>query len=63
MGRMSAYFLVSLPVITAVAIGVLNPSYIAPLFEQPTGHLMILIGIVMIAIGSFFLKRIVTIKG
>jgi tight adherence protein B len=63
MGRMSAYFLVSLPVITAIALVLISPSYIAPLFEQPAGQLMILIGIVMITIGSFFLKRIVTIKG
>jgi tight adherence protein B len=63
MGRMSAYFLIALPVITAVIIGVLSPGYIAPLFEQHAGHVMIAIGIVMIAIGSFFLKRIVTIKG
>jgi tight adherence protein B len=63
MGRMSAYFLIALPVITAVVIGALNPGYIAPLFEQSAGHVMIAVGIVMIVIGSFFLKRIVTIKG
>jgi Flp pilus assembly protein TadB len=34
-----------------------------PLFSTTAGHVLIVVMFVMIAIGSLFLKKIVTIKG
>jgi Flp pilus assembly protein TadB len=35
----------------------------APLYNTSTGHLLIVIGLVMMAFGSIVLKRIVSFKG
>jgi tight adherence protein B len=63
MGRMSAYFLIALPIITALMISLVSRDYIQPLFDTTAGHVMIAVMVVMMVVGSFFLKRIVTIKG
>jgi tight adherence protein B len=63
MGRMSAYVLVGLPFVIAGAISVLNHAYLSPLFHTSTGHLLLSMGMGMIAIGSLILKKIVSFKG
>jgi tight adherence protein B len=63
MGRMSAYVLVGLPFFLAGALSLLNPGYMAPLFGTSTGHKMIMLSLVMMAIGSLLLKKIVSFKG
>ena len=63
MGRMSAYILVALPFLIAVAVSLLSPGYIHPLFHTTVGHVLIVVMLVMVAVGSMFLKKIVTIKG
>jgi tight adherence protein B len=59
-GRMSAYVLVSLPFAVAALLTVINPSTTAPLFHDPLGQMLVVTSVVMIAIGAFFLRRIVT---
>ena len=63
MGRTSAYILVALPVAIAVAVSILSPDYMKPMWETTVGHVLIGIMIGLTLIGAFFLKRIVTIKG
>jgi tight adherence protein B len=63
MGRMSAYVLVGLPFFIAGAITVLNPTYMDPLYHSYSGHVLIAIGLSMMAFGSLVLKRIVSFKG
>jgi tight adherence protein B len=63
MGRASAYVLVGLPFFVALAITVLNPSYMDPLYHSSTGHLMIVIGLVMMSFGSLLLRKIVSFRG
>jgi tight adherence protein B len=63
MGRMSAYVLIGLPFFIAAAITALNPAYMAPLYNTATGHDLILVGLVMMTIGSLILKKIVAFKG
>ena len=63
MGRMSAYTLVGLPFFIAFAISIINPGYMEPLYHTSTGHKLILIGMVMMTVGSLLLKRIVSFKG
>ena len=63
MGRMSAYVLTGLPLFVGVMISVLNPSYMAPLVHTATGQKLMISGIVMIAIGSLMLKKIVSFRG
>jgi tight adherence protein B len=63
MGRMSAYVLAGLPFFIALAVTVMNPSYMTPLWSTPTGHQLIGVGLGMIAFGSLILKKIVSFKG
>ncbi len=63
MGRMSAYVLVALPFAVALAVSVLNSSYMSPLWGTPTGHELVAAGLTMIMFGSLILRKIVTFRG
>ena len=63
MGRASAYVLVGLPFFVAFAMTLLNPSYMDPLYHTSTGHMLIIVGLVMMAFGSLILKKLVSFRG
>ena len=63
MGRASAYVLIALPFFIAFALTLLNPSYMAPLYNTSTGHQLIIGGLVMMAFGSLILKKLVSFRG
>jgi tight adherence protein B len=63
MGRMSAYTLIGLPFVVGLAIYAINRDYMKPLLTTSTGHKLIILMFVMMAIGSLLLKKIVSFKG
>jgi len=63
MGRASAYVLVGVPFFMLGTITLLSAEYMDPLYHSSTGHKMLLGGCVMICIGSFMLRKIVSFKG
>jgi tight adherence protein B len=63
MGRASAYVLVALPFVLAGALTLLNRTYMDPLWNSSAGHKMLMLMVVMIAMGSLMLKKIVSFKG
>jgi tight adherence protein B len=63
MGRMSAYVLVGLPFFVAGTLTLINPEYMAPLYDTQAGHMLVAGGLVMMALGSLILKKIVSFKG
>ena len=63
MGRASAYVLVGLPFFIAVAVTLLNPTYMDPLYHSHAGHMLVVLGLMMMAFGSLILKKIVSFKG
>ena len=63
MGRMSAYTLVAIPFFIAGMVSLTNKSYMDPLFHSHLGHLLLFVGLTMMAIGSLILKKIVAFKG
>jgi tight adherence protein B len=63
MGRASAYVLIALPFFMAIGITLINPGYMHPLYYTSTGHMLIVIGIVMMIFGTFVMRRIVAFKG
>jgi tight adherence protein B len=63
MGRMSAYVLAGLPFFIALAVTVMNATYMAPLYHTSAGHELILVGLVMMAFGMLILKKIVSFRG
>ena len=62
MGRMSAYVLIGLPFFIALAVTVLNPTYMSPLFHTSTGHMLVVLGFVMMGLGSTILNKMVSFK-
>jgi len=63
MGRASAYVLIGLPFFIALAITVVNSTYISPLFHTSTGHMLIMIALGMMTFGSLILKKMVSFRG
>ena len=63
MGRASAWVLIGLPFFIALAVTVMNPGYMAPLYHSSTGHELIVIGFLMMGFGTLVLKRIVSFRG
>ena len=63
MGRMSAYTLIGIPFFLAGVITLVNRTYMRPLYFTHTGHMLLVIGLVMIGIGSLILKKIVSFRG
>jgi tight adherence protein B len=61
-GRLSRWVVSALPVALLGALSVLNPAYTAPLFSTTGGRLALLAAAVMVAAGSYVIKRIVDIK-
>jgi tight adherence protein B len=61
-GRMARWILTLLPVFLALAISLLNPSYMRPLFATTPGQVLVAIATVMVVTGSLVIKRIVNIK-
>jgi tight adherence protein B len=60
MGRASAIVLVALPFAAALGLSALNPDYMRPLYTTSAGRMLIVIGLVMMGLGSLILKRIVS---
>ena len=63
MGRMSAYVLIALPFGLAILLSIINPTFMEPLWKRHTGHVLIVTGLIMMAVGSSLLKKIVSFKG
>ena len=63
MGRASAYVLVGLPFFLALVLTLINRKFMAPLFTTHTGHVLLIIGLIMMAMGSAMLKKIVSFRG
>jgi tight adherence protein B len=63
MGRASAYVLLGLPFFIAIALTLMNPSYMDPLYHSHAGHVLIALGLTMMTFGSLVLRKIVSFKG
>ena len=61
-GRMTGAILLALPFIAFVLLNLIRPGYTAPLFESETGRIMVYLTLVSMALGAFFIRRIITIK-
>jgi len=55
--------LIGLPFVIALAVTVLNPAYMRPLWSTSVGHELVGAGVVMLGVGSVILRRIVSFKG
>jgi tight adherence protein B len=60
-GKASAMMLVVMPPALGMVMYGVNPTYMGPMFTTTAGHIMLGISAVMIAIGFFWMKKVVTI--
>jgi tight adherence protein B len=60
-GRLSAIILVALPFLLAGYISVVNPGYLHQLLDVTVGKIMILVGVVLMAIGIVWMRKIIKI--
>lgn len=61
-GRASGWVLAALPIALAAILTVMNPSYLAPLWEDQIGRIAIGVALVLEVIGFFVIHRIVDIE-
>ena len=57
--RTSIYVLLALPLVAGAGLAVVNPSYIAVLFEEPTGQKLLALACGMLCIGYFTMQTII----
>lgn len=61
-GRLTMMLLMGLPPIIVVVMLVANPSFIQPLFADPIGHTLIVVGITLQTVGYFIIRKIIRIQ-
>jgi tight adherence protein B len=63
MGRMSATVLIVLPFAVALLVTAVSHNYMAPLFDSGVGHVLLILGLTMMVIGTLILRRMVAFEG
>ncbi len=61
-GRLTMLLLMGLPPVIVVTMLVLNPSFILPLFADPIGHTLIVLGVTLQTIGYFVIRKVIRIQ-
>jgi len=61
-GRLTMVLLMALPPTIVVAMLILNPGFIHPLFTDPIGHALIVGGITLQTMGYFVIRKIIRIQ-
>lgn len=56
--RLSAWVLASLPILVAAMLMLLNPNFFEPMFTEPSGQKVLLIGVGLEVFGGFILYRL-----
>jgi tight adherence protein B len=61
-GRLTMALLMGLPPLVIVMMRIMNPAFVEPLFSDPIGHALLVIGITLQTIGYFVIRRIIQIQ-
>jgi tight adherence protein B len=61
-GRLTMLLLMGMPPIIVMGMLFMNPSFIKPLFNDPIGHAMLVIGIALQTVGYFVIRKIIRIQ-
>lgn len=61
-GRISALVLLSLPILVGALMAVVRRDYISPLWTDPRGMVLVIVGAGLIALGAFWLSRVVRVE-
>lgn len=61
-GRLSAYILIALPIAIGTFFVVTKPEYMAPLYTTAVGWLMLASSVLLMAVGAFWMSRLVKVE-
>jgi tight adherence protein B len=61
-GRFTAFVLLSLPAVLAIALSMLNPEHMGPLFHERMGQMALMIAMVMQAVGFVWIQKVIKIE-
>lgn len=61
-GRLSAIILIALPFVIVAMLLVANPGYLNLLFTRPLGWMMLAVAVILLIVGSLWLRKTVQIK-
>lgn len=61
-GRLTMLLLMGMPPIIVMGMMFMNPSFIKPLFSDPIGHFMLVVGIALQTVGYFVIRKIIRIQ-
>jgi tight adherence protein B len=61
-GRLTMLLLMGLPPLIITAMLFLSPQFIHPLFSDPIGHTLVVVGITLQTVGYFVIRRIIQIQ-
>jgi tight adherence protein B len=61
-GRMTRWILTALPIFVFFGIYLIDRTYLSPLWETTGGKIGLVVGIIMVTLGSLSIKKIVNIK-
>ncbi len=61
-GRLTMALLMGLPPVIVTAMVLLDPAFIHPLFSDPIGHTLLVVGITLQTIGYFVIRKIIRIQ-
>jgi tight adherence protein B len=61
-GRLSRWIVSALPGVLLLAISILNPEYVKPLYTTATGQILLGVAAAMVVIASLIIRRIVEVK-
>jgi tight adherence protein B len=61
-GRLTMLLLMGMPPIIVMGMFFMNPSFIKPLFSDPIGHFMLVVGIALQTVGYFVIRKIIRIQ-
>lgn len=61
-GRLTMLLLMLLPPLIVSVMLVINPAFIMPLFKDPMGHTLIVVGITLQTLGYFVIRRVIHIQ-
>jgi tight adherence protein B len=61
-GRLTMLLLMGMPPIIVMGMMFMNPQFIKPLFTDPIGHFMLVVGIALQTVGYFVIRKIIRIQ-
>lgn len=61
-GRLSAYILIALPVLVGSFLFVIRDSYMRPLYTTPLGLTMMTVSVVLLVLGSVWMRNVVKVE-